>query len=147
MVKENKKSGGKTKAQRSASLGEALAVHSACLAILGANLRTGKNFGWAVICNRDVLEPVVRRYVEQRMRILKQYAKLDDAGNVVPDEKNNAQFEPKENADKFHAELAELLNMDAGIEFYKVPFSSVPDDIEAGTLAQLEPILTDLPAR
>ena len=124
----------------------ALAVNQACNVILSTGIAANKKFVWALIRNRDRLKALAEGYEEQRQRILKQYVKLDKAGNIEPDESNNAKFKSKADEEKFQKEFAELLEMDADVEFYKVSFDHVPDDIAAMVLAQLEPILVDAPA-
>lgn len=132
----------KAPVRRGPDIKTALGVSQACQMILNTPAPAPKKFVWALMRNRDRIEPVAKGYEEARVRLLKQYAEVDAQGNVIPDENNSAKWKTKDAGEAFQKEHLELLDLDAEIEFFKVGFEHVPDNIAAAALALLEPIIT-----
>jgi len=77
--------------------------------------------GYAITRNIDLMESVAKAYDEERNKIIKKYAKKDEAGQPVV----NGNSYDIEDALNFEAEMNELLEIENELEIHTVPFSEL----------------------
>ncbi len=77
--------------------------------------------GYAITRNIDLMESVAKAYDEERNKIIKKYAKKDEAGQPVV---NGTSYDI-EDALNFEAEMNELLEIENELEIHTVPFSEL----------------------
>lgn len=89
------------------------------------------------------LEAELVTFNETRVKLIETYAKKDDDGNFVTNDKNEYQFDA-DNANKFVAEINKLLAEEIQIDANPITIEEIEDlDFTPAEMAQLEPFIEE----
>lgn len=89
------------------------------------------------------IEEELNTFNDTRVKLIESYAKKDEDGNFVTNDKNEYQFDT-ENANKFVAEINKLLAEEIQIEANPIKIDELEDlDFTPAEMAQLEPFIEE----
>ena len=89
------------------------------------------------------LEAELTTFNDTRVKLIETYAKKDDDGNFVTNDKNEYQFDT-DNANKFVAEINKLLAEEIQIDANPIMIEEIEDlDFTPAEMAQLEPFIEE----
>jgi len=98
----------------------------------------GIKFAYAVARNASLLKAIYGDIMTQRDALSKKYGKKDKKGELVID-KGMVQLD---NIPMFEKELGELMDIEnKAIKFHKIKEANLPEDISAGQLTLILPIV------
>ena len=89
------------------------------------------------------LEAELTTFNETRVKIIEQYAKKDENGEFITNEKNEYQFDP-EQANKFVEEINKLLSEEIQVDANPILLSEIEDlDFSPAEIVALEPFMEE----
>lgn len=89
------------------------------------------------------LEAELTTFNDTRIKLIEAYAKKDDSGNFVTNEKNEYQFDP-DNANKFVEEINKLLLEELEIDTNPILIEEIEElDFTPAEMAALEPFMDE----
>ena len=121
---------------------QALAMNQACVAVLSGPIAVTKKFAWALMRNRDRTQPILDNYDRLRRELIDKHAEKKEDGSLSTDEAGNAKFKDFATREKFTKEHQEIMELDAAVEWYNIPFEIIPESIAASVLSGIEPAVT-----
>lgn len=96
--------------------------------------------------NIDILERENKDYEKARVKLVEQYGKKDEAGNLVKDDTGNVAFD-KADREKYYKNIEELQEMETTVEFKTFDYSLIEnrEDIPPSYMTALSYMLENTP--
>lgn len=113
----------------------------------GFDFPAHRKFNWALHINGKRLKPTAEAFDDQRRQLVKQYAKKDENGNIVPKDPTEPDGEPAWDGDNERIckdairEIGETEISDIAI--YQCDFEQVPETLPTSVFSALAPIFRE----
>ena len=90
-----------------------------------------------------VVGPPAEDAQEERRKLLRLHAQLDERGQVVADEHDQVQFESDEKRSDYEEAHRELMELEADLEVRQLRASALPENVKPALLIALDDLLLD----
>ena len=90
-----------------------------------------------------VVGPPAEDAQEERRKLLRLHAQLDERGQVVADEHDQVQFESDEKRSDYEEAHWELMELEADLEVRQLRASALPENVKPALLIALDDLLLD----
>ena len=90
-----------------------------------------------------VVGPPAEDAQEERRKLLRLHAQLDERGQVVADEHGQVQFESDEKRSDYEEAHRELMELEADLEVRQLRASALPESVKPALLIALDDLLLD----